>query len=202
MVINFSTNKQFIIKIELDGEILETVDEQKLLGTIITSNLSWERNTQNLIKGANCAMKLLHAASKLTRKSSDLKQIYTMFIRSRLETAVAVWHSGLTLEQTANLERVQKQAMRVIFKKQFSNYQNSLKTLKLDTLEIRRQKLNLKFAKGCLKIDKLSSMFPLNEIQHNMEKRCNEKFKVNHARTERYRHSAIPYLQRLLNSQL
>ena len=124
-----------------------------------------------------------------------------MFIRSRLETAVAVWHSGLTLEQTANLERVQKQAMRVIFKKQFSNYQNSLKTLKLDTLEIRRQKLNLKFAKGCLKIDKLSSMFPLNEIQHNMEKRCNEKFKVNHARTERYRHSTIPYLQRLLNSQ-
>ena len=201
MVINFSTNKQFIANIELDGEILETVDEQKLLGTIITSNLSWERNTQNLIKGANCAMKLLHAASKLTRKSSDLKQIYTMFIRSRLETAVAVWHSGLTLEQTANLERVQKQAMRVIFKKQFSNYQNSLRTLKLDSLEIRRKKLNLKFAKGCLKIDKLSSMFPLNEIQHNMEKRCNEKFKVNHARTERYRHSTIPYLQRLLNSE-
>ena len=201
MVINFSTNKQFIANIELDGEILETVDEQRLLGTFITSNLSWERNTQNLIKGANCAMKLLHAASKLTRKSSDLKQIYTMFIRSRLETAVAVWHSGLTLEQTANLERVQKQAMRVIFKKQFSNYQNSLRTLKLDSLEIRRKKLNLKFAKGCLKIDKLSSMFPLNEIQHNMEKRCNEKFKVNHARTERYRHSTIPYLQRLLNSE-
>ena len=58
MVINFSTNKQFIANIELDGEILETVDEQKLLGTIITSNLSWERNTQNLIKGANCAMRL------------------------------------------------------------------------------------------------------------------------------------------------
>ena len=194
------TNKQFITNIELDGEILETVNEQKLLGTIITSNLSWERNTMNLIKGANCAMKLLHSASKLTRKASDLKQIYTMFIRSRLETAVAVWHSGLTMEQSENLERVQKQAMRVIFKKQYSNYQNSLKTLKLDTLEIRRQKLNLKFAKGCLKIDKLRPMFPMNDIQHNMEKRNNEKFKVNHARTERYKNSTIPYLQRLLNS--
>ena len=74
-------------------------------------------------------------------------------------------------------------------------------SIKLDTLEIRRQKLNLKFARGCLKIDKLCSMFPLNEIQHNMDKRSNEKFKVNHARTERYRHSPIPYLQRLLNSQ-
>ena len=201
MIVNFSTNKQFITNIELDGEILETVDEQKLLGTIITSNLSWERNTQNLIKGANGAMRLLHAASKFTRKSNDLKQIYTMFVRSRLETAVAVWHSGLTMEQTANIERVQKQSMRVIFKKQYSSYQNALKLMKLDTLEIRRQKLNLSFAKGCLKIDKLCSMFPLNEIQHNMDKRSNEKFKVNHARTERYRQSSIPYLQRLLNSQ-
>ena len=73
--------------------------------------------------------------------------------------------------------------------------------MKLDTLEIRRQKLNLAFAKGCLKIDKLCSMFPLNEIQHNMDRRSIEKFKVNHARTETYRQSSIPYLQRLLNSQ-
>ena len=124
-----------------------------------------------------------------------------MFIRSRLETAVAVWHSGLTNEQRENLERVQKMAMRVIFKKQYSSYQNSLKLLKLDSLEIRRQKLNLKFAKGCLKIDKLSPMFPLNEVEHNMEKRTNERYKVNHAKTERYKLSSIPYLQRLLNSQ-
>ena len=33
MIVNFSTNKQFITNIELDGEILETVDEHKLLGT-------------------------------------------------------------------------------------------------------------------------------------------------------------------------
>ena len=178
-----------------------TVNEHKLLGTIITSDLSWERNTQNMIKGANCAMRLLHSASKLTRKTSDLKQIYTIFVRSRLETAVAVWHSRLTLEQRENLERVQKMAMRVMFKKQYSDYQNSLKLLKMDTLEARRQKLNLKFAKGCLKIDKLCSMFPVNEMHHDMEKRNNERYKVNKAKTERYRQSSIPYLQRLLNSQ-
>ena len=99
------------------------------------------------------------------------------------------------------LERVQKMAMRVIFKKQYASYQKSLQSLKLDTLEIRRQKLNMKFAKGCLKIDKLCPMFPVNEVNHNMEKRCNEKYKVNHAKTERYRQSSIPYLQRLLNSE-
>ena len=105
------------------------------------------------------------------------------------------------MEQRENLERVQKMAMRVIFKKQYASYQKSLQSLKLDTLEIRRQKLNMKFAKGCLKIDKLCPMFPLNDVKHDMEKRNNERYKVNHAKTERYRQSSIPYLQRLLNSQ-
>ena len=143
---------------------------------------------------------LLHAASKLTRKASDLKQIYTMFVRSRLETAVAVWHSRLTLEQSENLERVQKMAMRAIFKKQYSSYQDSVKLLKLDTLQIRRQKLNIKFARNCLKIDKIKNIFPLNDQVHNMEKRSYEKFHVNKANTERYRQSSVPYMQRLLNS--
>ena len=120
--------------------------------------------------------------------------------RSRLETAVAVWHSRLTLEQSENLERVQKMAMRAIFKKQYSSYQDSVKLLKLDTLQIRRQKLNIKFARNCLKIDKIKNIFPLNDQVHNMEKRSYEKFHVNKANTERYRQSSVPYMQRLLNS--
>ena len=92
-------------------------------------------------------------------------------------------------------------AMRAIFKKQYSNYQESMKLLKLDTLEIRRQKLNIKFARNCLKIDKLKNIFPLNDQCHTMEKRNFEKFQVNKANTERYRQSSIPYMQRLMNSE-
>ena len=33
-----------------------------------------------------------------------------------------------------------------------------------------------------------------------METRNAEKFKVNHANTDRYKYSAIPYMQRLLNN--
>ena len=91
--------------------------------------------------------------------------------------------------------------MRAIFKKQYSNYQDSMKLLKLDSLEIRRQKLNIKFARNCLKIDKLKNIFPLNDQVHSMEKRNYDKFKVNKANTERYRQSSVPYMQRLLNSE-
>ena len=43
-------------------------------------------------------------------------------------------------------------------------------------------------------------MFPKNQNRHKMEKRSGEKFVVNKAFTERYRRSAIPNMQRLLNN--
>ena len=84
-------------------------------------------------------MRLLHAASKFTRKLSDLKQIYTMYVRSKVETGVAVWHSGLTKINIESIERIQKQAMKVIFKSQYSSYENALKLAKFTTLEMRRE---------------------------------------------------------------
>ena len=44
-----------------------------------------------------------------------------------------------------------------------------------------------------------SDMFELKDDKHIMELRKNEKYKVNHANTERYKQSAVPYMQRLLN---
>ena len=186
--------------ITLNGEPLKTVDDQKILGTIISSDLTWNKNTDNLVKRANCSMRLLHAASKFTRKLSDLKQIYTMYVRSKVETGVAVWHSGLTKINIESIERIQKQAMKIIFKSQYSSYEDALKLAKFTTLEIRREKLCLKFAKECTRNEKLKDMFPLSFNDHNMDKRHLHKFKVNHAKTERYKLSSIPYLQRLLNS--
>ena len=88
----------------------------------------------------------------------------------------------------------------IIFKSQYSSYEDALKLAKFTTLEIRREKLCLKFAKECTRNEKLKDMFPLSFNDHNMDKRHLHKFKVNHAKTERYKLSSIPYLQRLLNS--
>ena len=42
-------------------------------------------------------------------------------------------------------------------------------------------------------------MFPKNIKTHNMETRKQEIYKVEHANTERYKNSAIIYMQNLLN---
>ena len=73
--------------------------------------------------------------------------------------------------------------------------------LNLDTLCERRRKQCLKFAKDCLKHEQMKKMFPINEKNSQIETRHKETYKVNKANTERYRQSAVPYFQRLLNEE-
>ena len=46
----------------------------------------------------------------------------------------------------------------------------------------------------------MKKIFPLNDVELTMDTRFREKFKVTAARTERLKNSAVPYMQRLLNS--
>ena len=57
----------------------------------------------------------------------------------------------------------------------------------------------MKFAQSCVKNPKLLEMFPKNIKTHNMETRKQDIYKVEHANTERYKNSAIIYMQNLLN---
>ena len=63
----------------------------------------------------------------------------------------------------------------------------------------RRRKNTSKFAKNCLKVDKLRKMFPKSSTKHAMSKRKVEFYDVNRTLTERYLNSAIPQMQRMLN---
>ena len=69
----------------------------------------------------------------------------------------------------------------------------------MDSLEVRRENLCLKFAKACVRNEKLSDMFPRNSKNHLMEKRGREIFYVKRAKTERLRKSAVVNMQNLLN---
>ena len=59
-------------------------------------------------------MKLLQKLVDLSIDQEDLVHIYILYIRSILEQSSQVWHSALTLENFHDLERVQKNALRII----------------------------------------------------------------------------------------
>ena len=173
--------------------------EAKLLGTILTDDLKWNRNTENIVRETNRRMQLLHKAKKFTNNSRDLKQIYMLQIRSKLDQSAVVWRSSLSSKNRNDLERVQKSAVRCIMGENYSGYDNALEKLGLVTLEKRREQMCLKFAKQCLKLNKMNGLFPKNKSDHSMTKRNTEFYKVVKAYTERFRKSAVPYMIRQLN---
>ena len=144
-------------------------------------------------------MQIIRRVASIGPSQSKLKEIYTIFIRSLLEQSATVWHSSLTEENSSDLERVQKTAVKLILGENYLNYDEALQKLDLLTLSERREELCLRFAQKCVKNPKTSNMFPKNEKNHSMETRQPEVFKVQHANTERLRKSSIIYMQHLLN---
>ena len=108
----------------------------------------------------NKRMQLLHKASRFTNNTRDLKQIYMLQIRSKLDQSAVVWHSSLSQNNRNDLERVQKLALRCILGDNYKSYEDSLKNLGLVTLEEKREQMCIKFAKGCLKLENMKKLFP------------------------------------------
>ena len=89
--------------------------------------------------------------------------------------------------------------MKCIFGNGYSSYEEALKQLGLETLDKRRDQMCLKFAKQCLKLDKMRGLFPRRKSDHLMEKRNPDYFDTVVTHTERFRKSAIPCMIRKLN---
>ena len=143
-------------------------------------------------------MQILYKIAQFSAPITDLVTIYISYVRSILEQSCTIWHSGLTKDDSSNLERVQKCAVKIILGNSYSTYLEGLETLMLSTLAKRREKLCLKFAKQCAENPLTKDLFPLCENTH-MTTRSGQKYKVVYANTERLKNSPVPYLQRLLN---
>ena len=73
MIFNFSKKRQFTTKLKVNDVNLFIVNEAKLLCTVLTDKLSWDKNTKELTKKAYKRIQLLHAASCYTNSKVDLK---------------------------------------------------------------------------------------------------------------------------------
>ena len=87
---------------------------------------------------------------------------------------------------------------KVILRNKNAEYEEALDWLNMKTLDQRRLDLSLKFAKSCLKNEKVKNFFPLN-LKNVKNTRNHESFKVNFANRKRYKNSTIPSMQTMLN---
>ena len=137
MIFNPCTSVDFMPELCLDDNELEVVDEVRLLGLIIRSDLKWVSNTDNMVTKANKKLWILRRLKYLGAEVSDLVDIYMKQIRSILDLAVPVWHDSITLAEQTDIERIQKSATYIILGECYVSYREALKSLGMETLKSR-----------------------------------------------------------------
>ena len=200
MIFNPARTRDFCPRFLFNNDELEIVEETKLLGLIVRSDLAWTSNTEYIVKRANKKLWCLKRLKILGAETEDLIDVYIKQIRCLLEYAVAVWQPTLTKEDRIKIERVQKSALSIILGQKYNSYKAALQELNLETLFTRRVKLCQKFAIKAQKHPKFSKWFKSNN-KKSVTRSKTPKFCDVYFRTERFKRSPISYLTRILNSQ-
>ena len=198
-IVCFNKSRKYAFPPELklsDGQLLEVVSDVKLVGVIVDCNLSWQKNTDYICQKATQKLWIIRRLKKYRLDTFTLLDVYTKEIRSILEHAVPVWHSGLTKKQSAKIEKVQKTALKIILESNYTNYETACTLLNLEPLEYRRTDLCLTFARRDIKRE--GTLFSRIEVK-SKTRAVPKLVKEYKCRTNRYHNSSMPYLSRLLN---
>jgi hypothetical protein len=126
MVVNEQKTKEMLIyfgtkvdhttiqKIRINGKDIEHIKTFKLLGVIISKNLSWYAHVDYILgkvaKRFYFLIQFVHAGVR----DSDMITIFCSIVRSVLEYACPVWHPGPTKSQSKKLECVQKKFLKLL----------------------------------------------------------------------------------------
>ena len=116
MVIDFRRIKSPIAPITINGEDIEMVTNFKFLGTIISNDrdLSWDTNITAIIKKAQQRLFFLRLLRKFKLSAYILASFYRATIESVLTFSITVWYGSATEEQKARLQRVVKNASKIV----------------------------------------------------------------------------------------
>ena len=138
MLFNNCKTIDFLPKLELEGKEVELVEQMKVLGVVLTSDMKFSRNTEYMVERAFKRVWMLKRLLSLGASVSQLIDVYLKQVRSVLELAVPAWHCSLTVTDKLSIERVQKAALQVILGETYSSYSSALDIVNLQTLEQRR----------------------------------------------------------------
>ena len=197
MLFNKSQKFDFMpeVKLNLNAD-LEVVEECKLLGIVISSDLKWTAHTKYLCMRGYTQLWSLRRIKKAGANTDTLLDYYIKHIRSILEYATPVWGQMLTAENCEDIERIQKSAFTIIFG--LKPYRRVLKDNKIKTLKDRRLVLCQNFATKSANHPIFSEWFaPKPQVVNT---RYPHKYKEVPARTDRWMNSPIPIMTRYLNT--
>ena len=164
MLFNPTINFDFVPDFKVEGEQIETLDEMKLLGLVLSNELSWKANTANMTKKAYKKLWMIKRLKLNGATYEDLTDVYVKQVRSILDFGTPVWNSNLKQEDVLDIERVQKSFLHIALGNMYINYESALDRMNLETLKERRTNICSNFAIPASKQSKHGKWFTRTDL--------------------------------------
>ena len=129
----------------ISGLLVESVSSFKLLGGLLSNDLTWRARVDYILKKANLRLYALRKLRRACLNQPDLANVYSSLIRSCLEYAFLSWAS-LSTTLSDDIESLKRRAMRITYPE--LSYMDALDVADLDTLASRRYKCCMKFVRS------------------------------------------------------
>jgi len=172
--------------------VIKRVNVFKILGVTLSSDLSWTKHVKNIVSRA---CKRLFVIGQLVRcgfSYGDIVRVYCALIRPLLEYASPVWHPGLTLALSEEIEHVQMRCLRIILPN--LSYSDALFVCGLQRLSDRRESAVIKiFNEIKNPTHVLHSLLPLRPVNPGLSTRDQYPYMLKIGKTSRLSRSLIAY---------
>ena len=145
LLVNFGKKNKTvdIPPVVINSTPVERVNNTKLLGLWLSSDLTWTKHVKEITKRASSRLYLLSQAKHASISPNDRVGLYKALVRPIIEYACPVWHPGLPKYLDRSLETIQARVLRTVFPDLL--YDDALIVADLPTLADRRTELTLNF---------------------------------------------------------
>jgi hypothetical protein len=178
--------------------ILDVKKKHRILGLIIQDDLRWNCQVQQMVSRATKTTWVLRRMRALGVDQKSLVAYWKAEGRVHLEMACPVWHPGLTLAQSRDLDRAQRVAMAAITGRWEPSHSRQLLELGLEPLGPRRVKLCRSFAQRTAENSRHQDFFTHTGTRVRRGKQA-KTYRETLSRTDTHYRSPLPYMTRLLN---
>ena len=201
MIFNRARKYDFMPELFLSrGVQMEVVEEMKLVGYKLRSDMSTISNTKYIVTRAWKRMWVVRRLKALGASEMEMLKVLRCQVLSVLHFAVPAWTTMLSKAEINRIESVQKTGLYLVYGPRYKSYMWALQEAQMITLEAQRSKMFQKFTKACLRSPKFSKWFVKLESTQGVTTRSKKlMFKPVPARTSAYSRSPIPQMVDLAN---
>jgi hypothetical protein len=184
------------------GTNLEVVEEMRLVGYQLRSDLRTVSNTEYIVKRAWKRMWVIRRLKSLGASEQELLNVLRAQVISVLQFASPAWSTLITAKESSQIESVLKTGLFLVYGHRFQSFLWALTEAKMNSLQDQRTKMFQVFTQKCIANKKFQKWFVLSEVSSvSVTRQKQKKYKTVPTRTEGFARSAIPKMIELANSQ-